>query len=67
MAEERVQRRLAATHCDRIEESKKALSDLHELVPNCTISLMAKVLPFAVDADRDHHFEGLRIAGMPDG
>ena len=57
----------ALAHCDRVEDSKKALSDLLELQPNCTISLMEKRLPFAVDADRDHHLEGLRIAGMPDG
>ena len=57
----------ALAHCDRIEESKKALSDLLEVEPNCTISYMGKRLPFLVDADRDHHLEGLRIAGMAEG
>ncbi len=57
----------ALAHCDRIEESRKALSDLLERQPNCTVSLVEKLLPFAVDADRDHHLEGLRIAGMMEG
>jgi TolB-like protein/Tfp pilus assembly protein PilF len=56
----------ALAHLDRIEESRKALADLLEIQPGCTISLAELKIPITDDASRDLLVEGLRNAGLPE-
>ncbi len=56
----------ALAHADRVDEAKRALSDILELEPDCTVAFMGQRLPFTDDAYRDHYFEGLRKAGLPE-
>jgi len=57
----------ALTHLERDEDSAKALADLLGLQPDCTISLVQRLLLTTDDAYREHLFEGLRKAGLPEG
>ena len=58
----------ALGHLDREEETGKALADLQEFHPGCTISIVLKQLSSVVseNAFLDHHAEGLRKAGLPE-
>ena len=56
----------ALGHLGRKEEAAKALADLLEVQPACTISFFMQRAPFTDDACRDHHIEGLRKAGVPE-
>ena len=56
----------ALAHAGHVDEAKRALADFLELEPDGTIALMDQRLPFADDAYRDHYFEGLRKAGLPE-
>lgn len=56
----------ALGHLGRNKEAAKVLADLLEIQPDWTISFMKPRIPFSDDAYRDHHFEGLRKAGMPE-
>lgn len=57
----------ALAHLERDEEASKALTDLLELQPDCTISLVQRLVLTTVDSYREHLFDGLRKAGMPEG
>ena len=57
----------ALAHLGRTEDSRKALADLLEIQPDCTISLAKQKVPVTDDASRDLLVEGLRKAGLPEG
>jgi TolB-like protein/Tfp pilus assembly protein PilF len=57
----------ALAHAGHMDEARRALADFLELEPDCTIAFMDQRLPFTNDAYRDHYFDGLRKAGMPEG
>lgn len=56
----------ALGHLGRNEEAARALADLLVVQPACTISFVEPRLVFTDDAYRDHHFDGLREAGLPE-
>lgn len=56
----------ALGHLGRKEEATKALADLIDIQPDCSISFVEPRLPFTDVGCRDHHFEGMRRAGMPE-
>lgn len=56
----------ALSHLDRMEEAAKALAELLEVQPNCTISDVKQKIIITDDAYLDHLVEGLRMAGLPE-
>ena len=56
----------ALGHLGRDEEAAKALAELLEVQPACTISFFMQRAPYTDNASCDHQLEGLRKAGMPE-
>ena len=57
----------ALAHLDRNEEAAKALADLLQIQPGCTISIIERRIPITDSGYRQHLIEGLRKIGLPEG
>lgn len=56
----------SAAQIDRAEDARRMLDELERVRPGVTCKSLA-ILPFAALRDREHLFDGLRKAGLPEG
>ena len=50
---------------DRLDDAKKAIKTVLEIIPNHTVEAVARILPFQDDEVRDRILNSLRKAGLP--